>query len=89
METDNEISRLTVLKSAWQSQRNDLQYKIGKHYPSQITSTQRKIAEMETDLAIYTANKLAEFQMTIGGKLYDERAKARDIPVPPLNIIKR
>ncbi|MDD3228040.1 MAG: helicase-related protein [Oscillospiraceae bacterium] len=78
METDNEISRLSVLKSAWQSQRNDLQYRIGKYYPSQITSTQRKIAGMETDLAVYTANKPAEFQMTIDGKLYDERAKAAE-----------
>lgn len=78
METDNEISRLSVLKSAWQSQRNDLQYKIGKHYPSQITSTQRKIAGMETDLAVYTANKPVEFQMIIGGKLYDERTKAAE-----------
>jgi len=78
METDNEISRLTVLKSAWQSQRNDLQYKIGKHYPSQIAATERKIAGMEADLAHYTGNKPSEFQMTIDGRLHDERTKAAE-----------
>jgi len=78
METDNEISRLTVLKSAWQSQRNDLQYKIGKHYPSKIAATERKIAGMEADLADYTANKPSEFLMTIDGRLHDERTKAAE-----------
>lgn len=78
METDNEISRLTVLKSAWQSQRNDLQYKIGKHYPNQIAATERKIAGMEADLADYTGNKPSEFQMTIDGRLHDERTKAAE-----------
>ena len=78
METDNEISRLTVLKSSWQSQRNDLQYKIGKHYPSQIATTERKITGMETDLSTYTGNKPAEFQMTIDGRPHDERTKAAE-----------
>ena len=78
METDNEISRLTVLKSAWQSQRNDLQYKIGKHYPSKIAATERKITGMETDLSTYTGNKPAEFQMTIDGRLHNERIKAAE-----------
>lgn len=78
METDNEISRLTVLKSAWQSQRNDLQYKIGKHYPSKIAATERKIAGVEADLADYTGNKPSEFQMTIDGRLHDERTKAAE-----------
>lgn len=78
METDNEISRLTVLKSAWQSQRNDLQYKIGKHYPSKIVATERKIAGVEADLAEYTGNKPSEFQMTIDGRLHDERTKAAE-----------
>ena len=78
METDNEISRLTVLKSAWQSQRNDLQYKIGKHYPSKIAATERKITGMEADLADYTGNKPSEFQMTIDGRLHDERTKAAE-----------
>lgn len=78
METDNEISRLTVLKSAWQSQRNDLQYRIGKHYPSQIAATERKMAGMDADLSTYTGNKPTEFQMTIDSRLHDERTKAAE-----------
>lgn len=67
-----------MLKSAWQSQRNDLQYKIGKHYPSKIAATERKITGMEADLADYTGNKPSEFQMTIDGRLHDERTKAAE-----------
>ena len=78
METDNEISRLTVLKSAWQSQRNDLQYRIAKHYPGKIAAIERKITGMESDLAAYTENRPAEFQMTVDSRLHNERTKAAE-----------
>ena len=43
MEVDNEINRLTVLKSAWQVQQNDLRFNITKRYPDAIAKTTRKI----------------------------------------------
>ena len=78
METDNEINRLTVLKSSWQSQRNSLQYDISKRYPSEITSTEKKIVKITADLEAYRQNKPAEFQMVIDGRTHDERTKAAE-----------
>ncbi|WMC93583.1 DUF6908 domain-containing protein [Kineothrix sp. MB12-C1] len=78
METDNEISRLTVLKSSWQSQRNSLQYDISKRYPHEITSTEKKIVKMTADLEAYRQNKPAEFQMVIDGRTHEERTKAAE-----------
>ena len=78
MEVDNEISRLLVLKSAWQTQRNDLQHNISKYYPSEITKTTRMLENITLDLAAYAENKPIEFQMVIDGKLHDERTKAAE-----------
>lgn len=78
MEVDNEISRLTVLKSAWQSQRNSLLYNATKHYPEEIAKTTRRIANMDTDLAAYAEKKPEEFQMMIDGRLHEERTKAAE-----------
>ena len=78
METDNEINRLTVLKSSWQSQRNGLQYDISKRYPSEIASTEKKIVKMTADLETYRQNKPAEFQMVIDGRSHEERTKAAE-----------
>ena len=78
METDNEISRLTVLKSAWQSQRNSLQYDISKRYPNEIKISERNIEHMTADLAAFRQNKPPEFQIVIDGKTHDERTKAAE-----------
>lgn len=78
METDNEISRLTVLKSAWQSQRNSLQYDISKRYPNEIKISEKNIKHMTADLAAFRQNKPPEFQMVIDGKTHDERTKAAE-----------
>ena len=78
METDNEISRLTVLKSSWQSKRNSLQYDISKRYPYEITGTEKKIVKMTADLETYRKYKPAEFQMLIDGRTHDERTKAAE-----------
>jgi hypothetical protein len=78
METDNEISRLTVLKSAWQSQRNGLQYDISKRYPNEIKNTEKNIEHMTADLATYQQNKPPDFRMVINGKTHEERTKAAE-----------
>ena len=77
METDNEINRLTVLKSSWQYQQNCLQRDINFGV-EKIGKAVKKIAEIEEDLAMYQANKVGEFQMVIGGKIHEERSKAAE-----------
>ena len=78
METDNEISRLTVLKSSWQSQRNEMQYRISQYYPKEIATATRKIEGMTADIASYAQHAPADFQMMINGRLHEERTKAAE-----------
>lgn len=78
MEVDNEINRLTVLKSVWQAQQNDLRYDITKKYPEKIAKSARKIENISSDLTVYEQMKTKEFQIIINGKQYDERIKAAE-----------
>ncbi len=78
METDNEINRLTVLKSSWQSQKNRLQEKITVQYPAQIARSEKQIRILEADAAAYKERKPPDFEMVVDGRRYRERAKAAE-----------
>ena len=78
METDNEINRLTVLKSSWQSQQTELQNRISSYYPAHIARKERDIAVREEDIRTYQANKTEGFHMVIDGRIHDERTKAAE-----------
>ena len=77
METDNEISRLMVLKSSWQAQQADLSKKVNA-YPEQIAKKEKQVAALREDLKTYQENKPKEFYMTIDGREHTERAKAAE-----------
>ena len=78
METDNEINRLTVLKSSWQSQQAQLQEQASRHYPARIARKENEIAVREEDIRTYQANKTEDFRMVIDGRIHDERTKAAE-----------
>ena len=78
METDNEINRLTVLKSSWQSQQAQLQEQASRHYPVRIARKENEIAVREEDIQTYQANKTENFRMVIDGRIHDERTKAAE-----------
>ncbi len=78
METDNEINRLTVLKSSWQSQQAQLQEQISRHYPVRIARKENEIAAREEDIRTYQANKTENFRMVLDGRIHDERTKAAE-----------
>ncbi len=78
METDNEINRLTILKSSWQTQQNDLQKKISHDYPVQIARKEREIHMIQEDIEMFQRNKPKNFQMVIEGRVYEERTKAAE-----------
>lgn len=78
METDNEINRLTVLKSSWQSQQAQLQEQASRHYPIRIARKENEIAVREEDIRTYQANKTEDFRMVIDGRIHDERTKAAE-----------
>ena len=77
METDNEISRLMVLKSSWQAQQADLSKKVNA-YPEQIAKKEKQVAALREDLKTYQENKPKEFCMTVDGREHTERAKAAE-----------
>ena len=77
MEVDNEINRLTVLKSAWQVQQNDLRFNITKRYPDAIAKTTRKIEGMAADLSTYEKRAAGKnFRWSLMEKSNGERTKA-------------
>ena len=78
METDNEINRLTVLKSSWQSQQAQLQEQASRHYPVRIARKENEIAVRDEDIRTYQANKTEDFRMVIDGRIHDERTKAAE-----------
>ncbi len=78
METDNEINRLTVLKSSWQSQQAQLQEQVSRHYPVRIARKENEIAVRDEDIRTYQANKTEDFRMVIDGRIHDERTKAAE-----------
>ena len=78
MEVDNEINRLTVLKSSWKSGKNHLQQQVTHTYPEQIARQEKKVAIHEADLQTYQSRKTADFQMIVDGRLHTERAKAAE-----------
>ena len=78
METDNEISRLTILKSSWKSQKHTLQQNISVYYPSQITDTRKLIEKMDSDMECYKSHRTEEFSMNLNGKQHTERSRAAE-----------
>lgn len=78
METDNEINRLTVLKSSWQSQQAQLQEQVSIRYPVQIARKEKEMADWQEDIRTYQANKTESFRMVIDGRIYEERTKAAE-----------
>lgn len=78
MEVDNELARLTILKSSYQSGLSSMQKKVSKHYPETISSTERRIVQITKDIETIGQKKPAEFEMVIAGRIYNERARAAE-----------
>ncbi len=78
METDNEINRLTVLKSSWQSQQAQLQEQASLHYPVRIARKENEIAARDEDIRTYQTNRTEDFRMVVDGRVHDERTKAAE-----------
>jgi len=78
METDNEISRLTVLKSAWQNERNQLQEKVTRSYPREIERGYQKLEGLKADFISARENLTGEFSMELEGRIHTERTKAAE-----------
>lgn len=78
METDNEINRLTILKSSWQAQKQDLQFRVASRYPKEIETAEKKVAGIKDDLERFYKHRPPEFAMELNGKQHVERTKAAE-----------
>ncbi len=76
MDIDNEISRLQVLKSAYNNQRYSLEDSFTFYYPKRIFETEQALECLIKDIQIRDMNKSKDFSIILNGRIYDEREKA-------------
>lgn len=76
MDVDNEVSRLMLLKSNYNSRRYTMEDNFTYRYPKLINEGNQKLECLIKDIALRDMNKIEDFHITINGKLFDEREKA-------------
>ena len=79
MELDTEVAKLRVIRNGFMSQKYDLEDKVLKTYPRQISDLTQRIAGMETDIEVVSKYPKTEgvfYPMTIDGVTYTEKEDA-------------
>ena len=76
MEIDNDVQRLRLLKSSYDSQRYTLQDNFMIRYPKLIKAAEEKLACVREDIKMRDAELIAhpEFAVTVGNMTFTERA---------------
>ncbi|MFI3249738.1 MAG: SNF2-related protein, partial [Eubacteriales bacterium] len=78
MELDNEVMKLSLLKSSWEGSKEDLKQKISIYLPTKITNLERTVSQMQVDLANFDESVTEEFHMSIADTDYVERSDASE-----------
>ncbi|MDO5836928.1 MAG: hypothetical protein Q4P17_10490, partial [Methanobacterium sp.] len=77
MDIDNDISRLRLLKSNFDTQKYSLEDKVNFIFPKQLKENKLKLSLIENDIVTRNKNKTNnEFYMTIRGRKLDKREDA-------------
>jgi len=76
MDIDNEVSRLTLLKSSYNSRRYAMEDNFTYRYPKHINEAKQRLECIIKDVSRRDMNTTSNFQIIINGKLFDEREKA-------------
>lgn len=76
MDIDNEVSRLRVLKAAYDNQKYTMQDNFTFKYPKLISEAKQQFECVIKDINKRDMNKINDFAITINGRLFDEREKA-------------
>lgn len=76
MDIDNEVSRLSLLKSEFNSRRYAMEDIFTYKYPKLIQQAKQRLEGLIKDISRRDMNKTEEFQINIDGKFFDERDKA-------------
>lgn len=75
-EVDNEVSRLTLLKGAYDSNKYSLEDRFLYRYPQEIKRHEEAIECLVKDICKREMTESTEFTVTIEGKVFHEREKA-------------
>ena len=77
MEIDNDVQRLKLLKSSYDSQRYGLQDNYMIRFPKLITAAKEKLACVKLDVEVRDKQllKQSDFEIVINGKVYTERTE--------------
>lgn len=73
MEIENEIHRLTILRSSWQSQRAKLQRRVKESYPAQLANHQERIKRMEEDLKALASYVGQPIELEVNGQVLTDK----------------
>lgn len=76
MDVDNEVSRLSLLKSEYNSRRYAMEDNFTYRYPKLLKESSERLEGLIKDIARRDMNKVEDFQVTLDGKYFDEREKA-------------
>ena len=79
MELDTEVAKLKLLKSSFMSQKYELEDRVIKYYPREITKLSEMITGAEKDKLIvekYPKKEDVFYPMTIDGTLYSQKEQA-------------
>lgn len=88
MELEQELQRLHTLEAQYRNNKYNLQDKISKFLPQQISFTENNIANLKADIQNRDNNKYVDFKMTLGNRTFTERKDAGDLLVNAVNSNK-
>ncbi|ERI90691.1 helicase protein [Clostridiales bacterium oral taxon 876 str. F0540] len=76
MDVDNEVSRLRVLKAAYDNQKYTMQDNFTFKYPKLISEAKQQLECIIKDISRRDMNDGNDFSITLDGKIFNEREKA-------------
>ncbi|MGV8149453.1 MAG: helicase-related protein [Alkaliphilus sp.] len=76
MDIDNEVSRLSLLKSSYSSKKYKMEDNFTYKYPKLINASKDKIECLIKDVEIRDMNKQNDFKIMLNGLFFEEREKA-------------
>jgi N12 class adenine-specific DNA methylase len=79
IDVDNEVARLTLLKTAFNNHKYKMEDNFKSKYPNLIAEAKQRTNNMKKDIEIRDQNKKEEFKITIANKAYDSREDAGEI----------
>jgi len=76
IDVDNEVARLTLLKTAYNNNKYKMEDNFKSKYPNLITEAKQRTDNIKKDIEIRDQNKKEEFEIIISNKTYDNREDA-------------